>query len=576
LRPELLVFGASWLFVIIGCSSAEPEAVDLPRLANFRPADQGAAVQAKIEPSVVYLQFWTEAGAAPAELAGFGTGFVVADPQKRNWIVTTAHSLAATEAGKKVVCVRYRLPGQEKFAACAKAIVDEGHDLVALRPNPTHSLSVAPLEFQPDNQRIPTTLYALGSASALELALYQGDHIAEVFTAEQWAQRLLMPLSDFQPLSPDVTFLRHGISIAPGYSGCPIVTAEGKVVGIQSSVLKNAPFIGFAIHYKHIRDFNWQRQPEDLEAVDLARSNINRLLSKTSAPPVAFRVEPVTTSQLDARPLTIKLDGIDVEAPFIHNGYVERDALTVIRDHVQDKEWYTEEEFGGTRILRLQELLNRTRLARISNPLLGLQMLVPEGYRYSASPTSNPNGLLVTFSPPAERVVAHPYDWPVSVWVTVEPELYAKGRLDFLELIKSGQATPTERELETPMLFAIFRQGLIDAIVADMVDPRFALHDLGIRVKESDGTVHGKTGSEIFERTLLGKGAWHRNNFRSVSSSLVHNVRIGNRDPLVVIVHHQFKKEDALAFNQLEYVPDVTIQEYLIIAASVSTKRSTP
>ena len=95
--------------------------------------------------------------------------------------------------------------------------------------------------------------------------------------------------------------------------------------------------------------------------------------------------------------MKVKVDGIEVEAPFIHHGYVEKDARKVIEKYVEDKDWYLTERFDGKRLKHLQDLLDRAPVARISNPILGFQVLVPKGYRYNAQATEEPNGLLVTF-----------------------------------------------------------------------------------------------------------------------------------------------------------------------------------
>ena len=96
-------------------------------------AAKRAAVQAKIEPSVVYLQFWTAGTKDGGEVGRYGTGFVIAAPdaRKTKWILTSAHSLSPlpgdTPNGpvKKISGVRYRLPKQETFADCGEVIVDE-------------------------------------------------------------------------------------------------------------------------------------------------------------------------------------------------------------------------------------------------------------------------------------------------------------------------------------------------------------------------------------------------------------------------------------------------------------------
>lgn len=573
-----LALASHLLLIAFGCSNDNAPTADgsialQHDLTRSASSDAAELLQAQVEPSVVYLQFWTEAGSTPSELAGFGTGFVIADPSGTNWILTTAHSLATTESGKRISSVRYRLPRQQRFAECKAAIIDEGHDLAVLRPHPGYPLDVEPLTLADATAEVPRTLYALGSATALELALYEGHHIAELLTIEQWAKRLLLPVDTFHPLGRDVVFLRHGIAIAPGYSGCPILTADARVVGIQSSHLKGAPFIGFAIHVRHIHAFNWSRQPMDLADIALSAQNRSELLVSTDAPALPYHIEPAQAPQAKATyPLSIALAGVAVDAPIYHNGYVERDALIVIQNYVQDKEWYFQEEYGGVRVRRLQELLDRTRLARLSNPLLGLDVLVPEGYTYSAVSTEHPDGFILILRPPAERVVAAPYDCPLSIWVTVESGLYKTARIHVSEQVRRGELAPTKEEVDEPQRFAIFRDRLANAMVADKVIDRFAVSDLQIRFTTSAGEIRGHAGSEIFQPVIGGEGSWHRTSYFSQTSSLGHTVRIGNRDPVVVTAHYQFAKEDHVAFVQPTGSPDQTFCDFAIISASISTK----
>lgn len=313
----------------------------------------------------------------------------------------------------------------------------------------------------------------------------------------------------------------------------------------------------------------------NLTALDVTHSGIEQVLAQTAARPVPFDAKPVPAADGDGpRPVKIKLGGVEVDAPFIHHGYVERDARTVIEKYVQDKEWYTHEGFGGMRVLRLQELLNRTQLARISNPLLGLQMLAPKGYQYSAQSTTKPDGLVVTFNPPVGKKVPKPYDWPLSIWVTVEPDLFTNARAVFSDKVDSAEFKLTDAEKGNPALFAKARDRYVRAIVADVVDPRFALRDLGIRIKDGPEKFRGNPESEAFGHLMAGEGTWLRSNYQSVNGSLCHQVRIGSCDPLALIVHLQYTKENAMAFNELDGLPDLTHSENAIIASTVSTASS--
>lgn len=216
-----------------------------PLSGAAQSAELEKSIQAKVAPSVVYLQFWTAGTERGAEVGGYGTGFVIADSKQRNWILTAAHLLiaAGSKEQKKIEGVTYRLPRQETFVHCGEMIVDEKYDLAALSPHPRYPLEVLPLRLHTVDLEGRVELYAIGSASALSVDMYHGPQTAEPITVEKMAEMRLLPLDAFKPFAADLTLLRHGIPIAPGYSGCPIVTGEGKVVGVQSSTLKDAAFV---------------------------------------------------------------------------------------------------------------------------------------------------------------------------------------------------------------------------------------------------------------------------------------------------------------------------------------------
>lgn len=542
-----------------------------PAMADERERER-SVVQQKITPSIAYLQFWTRDG----EIARYGTGFVVEsrDAGRSKWIITSAHSLRKS-GSKPIAAVLYRLSNQETPVECGEMLLDVKHDLVAFRPNPIHPITVPAVQFYNGKLAKDQRLYALGSPYALAVIPYDGYSAGELTIAEL-ADRQRIPLENFRPFSPDLRYLQHTITIAGGFSGCPLVTKDGKVVGLQASTLPDDQFVSFAVHQKHIQQFDWGRKPAKLIALNLEDFNVDRVLRQTAARRVVYDPEasrpPVKLPERKHASVKIRLGGIDVEAPFVHHGYVERDARTVIEKYVQDKQWYTEEKFGAMRVIRLQELLDRTPLARISNPLLGFQMLVPKGYRYSAQSTSKPDGLLVTFDPPEGREVAKPYDWPLSIWVTVEPQLFTNARDVFAKKVKSGEFKPTEGERKKPELFANFRDRYVKALVADVVDPRFALRDLGIRIQDGPNKIRGSGKSKLFAQVIAGEGAWLRSNYQSIGGSLNHLVRIGSRDPLVLVVHYQYNKEDAAAFHQLTGKPNITDLEYTILASTVSTR----
>jgi hypothetical protein len=230
----------------------------------------------------------------------------------------------------------------------------------------------------------------------LEFTDYQGKTKSTPLTVADIARRQEKEVKAFAPMAGDLTFIRHDIPIAEGFSGSPVVSLrDGKVVGVQSSTLKDAAFVGFAVHRQHIHKFDWKTPARDLK--DPILTSVDTVLARKSAQAVPYRPNPIATAPKEPPPVKITLGGIEVEAPFVHHGYIEKDAFKVLEKYIEDQDWYLSEQFSGRRLKHLQDLLDRTSVARISNPLLGFEVLVPKGYRYSVLPTDKGGVLLALY-----------------------------------------------------------------------------------------------------------------------------------------------------------------------------------
>lgn len=573
--PSQSVLSALCLICIFGV--AQPKIVQGKSEKDIPAVQTARAVQNKIEPSIVCLEFWTGGDDKSNGSYSPGTGFVISDLNGRKWIVTTAHSLAASGAGKKIETVMYYLPSSgDRREACGEVLVDEQYDLAMLSPNPKSDLTAPALTLAKDTDPLPNRLYAVGTAIGLPVHVECGAEGQEpdVVVIGNWLKRAEL----FVPLAPDLLLIRHRVPIAPGHSGAPVVDADGRVFGVQCSRARAAQNIGFAVHVKHLRNFFGRpTKPTKLEDLSLANLKVDSVLTRTNATPVAFHPQTADGGQSDiSRPLTISLGKRNVEAPFIYHGYVEADAATVIQKYIEDRDWFLYEPDSGVRVLRLQQLLKRSRFARISNPLLGLQLLVPEGYQYGAKKTVNPTGIVVTLSPPAERNPSFQNAAPVTIWITEEPSLFEAAREHFIASVKSGKCELTAEEREFPSLLAIARENWEKAVIADRVDPRFCNRDLNIQTRvlleDGNGVLRGNSKSELFDKTFDTQGPWRGSMNISATGSQIHNVRIASREPLVVTVHSQRTKEAFRAFNSLDDDCDLADCDATIIAASVSLR----
>ncbi len=548
-------------------------------------------IESKVRQSLVNLYFYGPSDGPSSLLLGTGTGFVVVGLGGRKWIATTAHGFWRRDTkAPPVVSVGYRCGKMKDSTRCSAYLVDDAHDVAMLTPGVPSDLKEIPaLDWSTVDPKHNENLMVIGSPSGLVFTDYSGHAKNSPISLLEIARQQKRKVVEFRPWEQDLTFIQHDIRISEGFSGSPIVSLrDGLVVGIQSSTIKNSSDVGFAVHRQHFFDFDWNRPAHDLSKPILAP--VQTAFAVTAAPAVPFRVNPVPASlppQGNPRlPVKVKLAGIEVEAPFIHRGYIDPQATAteVIEKFIDNKKYYSEDVYGEVRKVQLDRLLKRGPMAIISNPLLKIQFLVPKGYRINALQTDSPNGVLVTLHP--DRQVAAPYDSPLSIWVTVEPELFTKGRADFLKNIRPG-APPklkinlSDEETRSPVAFALTRDRLVNASVADVIDPRFTYDYLDLRVQNPADSpdqplppIQGNPKSPLYNRVMIDEGLWLRSSYQSAAetSSLCHLVRLSSRDPVAVVVHYQYTKKNALAFNTGKGDLDLIHLEYSIIASSVSLR----
>lgn len=532
-------------------------------------------IREKVEPSIVYLRFFNGDG----QVVGFATGFVVADPDGNKRILTAAHSFASRDPAKRIVSVTYCEHGKDKkFLPCDRVWEDKEHDLAVLNPHPRFPLPKA----LPIARRMPgpnTRLYAIGSPAGLTATPFEGDLEHAEVTVKAMAAAQGRSVRDYAPLVEDLSFLQHSINIAPGCSGCPVVNAAGEVVGIQCSTLPGASAVGFAVRYLHLTNFNWKRPARDLAKDGPKVGNVADVLNLSSAKPVPYAEKPpVTKTPLKA---AIRVGDRTIECPFHEIGYVERRAETVIAKYMQDQEYYQEKAFRTIRRQRLQELLDRTKVVRITNPVLGLEFLVPSGYTYGVQPTSKAKGLLdgliVTFRPTVPRRGPKAYDWPLSFWVTVEPELFEQARAQFAAMVRDGQLKLTAEQRKSPAKRVELMGVFTTANMADRLSLRFRDEHLRLRVlppnydPKKGGKIPGDPRAEVFKEYTGGEGGWSRCNYFSLTGTTGHNVRLWSKEPLAIVTHFQFDTDDLKAYID-GGKPTDTLPEYLLIATSAAIR----
>ena len=180
-------------------------------------------VLAKVEPAVVSIGIPGLRG----EDAGAGTGFVVSPDGE---VLTNAHVVAGTGT------VEVKLPGETERRLADLVATDPRADIALIRIRGARGLATAELG-RSSRLRVGQSVIAIGNA----LALPGGPSVTTgiVSALERTVE------GDGQILE---NMIQTDAAINPGNSGGPLVDANGRVVGVNTAVIRGlAEGIGFAI-----------------------------------------------------------------------------------------------------------------------------------------------------------------------------------------------------------------------------------------------------------------------------------------------------------------------------------------
>ena len=236
-------------------------AVDPPRGATVAASRRTAITDAvsRVAPAVVTVQtevvqrvqadpfeaFFGGGGSSTRSSAGLGTGFII---RQDGIIVTNAHVVA----GATTITVMLR----DGTTYPAKQIgTDETNDLAVLQVNAKH-LPVAPLG-DSDNLLVGEWAITIGNPYGFMLGNSEPSVTAGVISG---VGRNLVARGEGTSAYFDM--IQTDASINPGNSGGPLVSADGEVVGVNSSIYSTSGGsigLGFAIPINRAR-----RVAEDL------------------------------------------------------------------------------------------------------------------------------------------------------------------------------------------------------------------------------------------------------------------------------------------------------------------------
>lgn len=204
--------------------------------------------------------------------AGQGSGFVVKD---KSLIATNAHVIDGAKSIKAVFNDGTEIPVDGVFATSV------GHDLAVLHLASRAKAPPLPLEADPVDPA--SDVWTLGAPQGLKFTMTKGI----VSGYLRWRD---IP-EDIRPDDPremDSLWVQTDAAISGGNSGGPLVTASGKVLGINtlastSPIIQN---VNFAIHSKHLESLlaTLPQKPRPLTVL----SGGNRQSSLQSKPPVGL------------------------------------------------------------------------------------------------------------------------------------------------------------------------------------------------------------------------------------------------------------------------------------------------
>lgn len=155
---------------------------------------------------------------------GSGSGFYLKD---RNLIVSNKHVVQG--------CIEVAINGQHFKKTVAKVLfTDAMHDIALLEV--PEGIEMPGAELETDNVNAGETIVAIGHPLGLKYTATQGI------------------VSKEERIFNGVKYIQIDAAINPGNSGGPLINQDGKVVGINTFIIKDGESLGFAVPAKYLED----------------------------------------------------------------------------------------------------------------------------------------------------------------------------------------------------------------------------------------------------------------------------------------------------------------------------------
>jgi S1-C subfamily serine protease len=221
---------------VLQAKSQEPPPAALPVPASSSPLP-AVAERPTWEQAVVAIESRDQVG--PHSV---GSGFFVADT---GFVATNLHVTSqCTEA-------TVRLADGTKYEIAGYVAVDPAHDLalLALKNGPAEIIGL-PLADSTDPPR-RTAVWAIGHPQGIEFSESKGE-VSRVLVSSDLPAASQRFLRELAPSAEQAKWIQHSAPISPGSSGGPLLDGDGRVLGINTWVDREAQF-HYALHVAHLR-----------------------------------------------------------------------------------------------------------------------------------------------------------------------------------------------------------------------------------------------------------------------------------------------------------------------------------
>jgi hypothetical protein len=174
----------------------------------------------------------------------YGCGFLV---DGRGWIATTNHVVASATTAARVTFA----DGAQRGLAGIVARSPE-HDLAIVQlQDPPNTLTVLDVGYD-ETPRLASQVYAFGHPYNADFSLSQGI-VGRVLTTADLLAGPQPSVVTAMNAPQDMVWIQADAKISPGNSGGPLLTEDGRVIGVNTFLNFRAEF-GYASHVKYLRE----------------------------------------------------------------------------------------------------------------------------------------------------------------------------------------------------------------------------------------------------------------------------------------------------------------------------------